>query len=58
MTISTGNESPPVGWITLTLLDDGEEILYGMFDTIERAENFGSKLINAVIHPVYPPALH
>ena len=60
MTTSTmrGNEFPPDGWITITELDSSEQVVYGLFDTVERAENFGSKLINAVIHPVYPPALH
>jgi len=52
------NEFPPDGWITLTRLDDGEQVVYGLFDTKERAEYFGSKLINAVIHPMYPPTLH
>ena len=56
--MSKGNEFPPDGWITLTVLDDGEQVIYGLFDTIERAEHFGSKLINAVIHPMYAPILH
>ena len=51
-------EQPIMGYVTSTTLDNGEVVLYGVFDTQDRAHNFGSKLINHVVHTIYPPTLH
>ena len=50
-------ENNPIGYVTLTKLD--EDIIYGMFDTIDEAIEFGSKLIEGTtVIPVYAPSLH
>jgi hypothetical protein len=43
-------------WVTVT--DCGEEgpVMYGPFDTMEKAVEWGRQLINASIEPVYVPA--
>lgn len=51
------NEQPPIGFVTLTMVDS-DRILYGMFTSIQEAAAFGSKLVNATVVPVYQPALH
>jgi hypothetical protein len=51
------NESNPIGYVTLTKLD--EDIIYGVFSTIDEAIQFGSKLIEGTtVIPVYEPSLH
>jgi hypothetical protein len=44
------------GWITSTQTDTDGQIFYGFFSTREGAIEWGSKLINAVVEPVYHPA--
>jgi hypothetical protein len=51
------NEQPPIGFVTLTMVDS-DRILYGIFTSVQEAAKFGSKLINATVVPVYQPALH
>jgi len=51
------SEQPPVGFVTMTHLD-GDHITYGMFASIQEATTFGSKLVNAIVVPVYRPTLH
>jgi hypothetical protein len=51
-------EDKPSGWITITKLDDGETIIYGVFPSIELAIQFGHNLINAHVKPIYAPTLH
>jgi hypothetical protein len=51
-------EQLPEGYVTSTKLDDGEVIIYGVFETVDDALKFGSKLINCVAYPIYPPSLH
>ena len=55
---STMTEQIPEGYVTSTVLDDGEIVFYGVFDTLDKAVKFGSNLINFVPHPIYPPSLH
>ena len=55
---NTMTEQPPVGYVTSTTLDDGEVVIYGVFETVDKALEFGSKLINCVAYPIYPPSLH
>ena len=51
------HENNPIGYVTLTKLD--EDIIYGMFSTIDEAIQFGSKLIAGTkVIPVYQPTLH
>lgn len=48
-----------VGWLTMTWLQEsGEWINYGLFDTQDKAIEFGKRLINATITPLYMPVLH
>jgi hypothetical protein len=51
-------EQSPVGYVTSTTLDDGEIVIYGVFETVDKAIEFGSKLINFVAYPIYQPSLH
>jgi hypothetical protein len=44
------------GWITSTQTDTDGQIFYGFFSTKEEAMEWGTKLINAVVEPVYHPA--
>lgn len=44
------------GWITSTQTDTDGQIFYGFFSTKEEAIEWGKKLINAVVEPVYHPA--
>jgi hypothetical protein len=44
------------GWITSTQTDTDGQIFYGFFSTREEAIEWGAKLINAVVEPVYHPA--
>lgn len=55
---NTMSEQPPEGYVTSTTLDDGEVVIYGVFETVDKALEFGSKLINCVAYPIYPPSLH
>lgn len=55
---NTMSEQVPEGYVTSTVLDDGEVVIYGVFDTLDKAIKFGSKLINFVPYPIYPPSLH
>jgi hypothetical protein len=52
------NEQSPKGYVTSTTLDDGEVVIYGVFETKDKALEFGSKLINCLVYPIYPPTLH
>lgn len=55
---NTMSEQVPVGYVTSTTLDDGEVVIYGVFETVDKALEFGSKLINCIAYPIYPPSLH
>jgi len=44
------------GWVTNTQVDIDSTVMYGPFDTIEKAVEWGKQLINASIEPVYVPA--
>lgn len=52
------SEQLPLGYITHTRLPDGDEVIYGVFDTIDEAVAFGNKLIAAIVKPIYSPVLH
>jgi hypothetical protein len=52
------SDQPPAGYITVTTLDDGEQIVYGVFDDIKLAIQFGTNLVNANVKPIFRPALH
>lgn len=43
------------GYVTRTILDNGDVIHYGMFKTIEEAEQWAKQLINATIETIYTP---
>jgi len=43
-------------WITVTQTDTDGSVMYGPFDTMEKAVEWGRQLINASIEPVYVPA--
>ena len=47
-----------VGWVTVTVLDNDETLLYGTFSTVEEACDWATKLngistVRAVYAPVY-----
>jgi hypothetical protein len=44
------------GWITSTQTDTDGQIFYGPFTDKEQAVEWGMKLINAVVEPIYHPA--
>ncbi len=44
------------GWVTVTQTDTNGTVMYGPFDTMEKAVAWGRELINASIEPVYIPA--
>jgi hypothetical protein len=44
------------GWVTITQTDTDGSVMYGPFETMERAVAWGRQLINASIEPVYIPA--
>jgi hypothetical protein len=46
------------GYVTLTTLDDGHDVVYGIFSTKDEADKFGDKLVNYSVHEIYPPTLH
>ena len=52
------SEQPPLGYVTHTKLADGDDVIYGVFHTIDEAVAFGDKLISAIIKPIYEPVLH
>ena len=52
------SEQPPLGYVTHTKLADGDDVIYGVFDTIDEAIAFGDKLIAAIIKPIYRPTIH
>jgi hypothetical protein len=52
------SEQSPLGYVTHTRLADGDDVIYGVFDTIDEAIAFGDKLISAIIKPIYNPVLH
>lgn len=52
------SEQPIMGYITQTRLPNGDDVIYGVFDTKDDAITFGSKLISAIIRPIYAPSLH
>jgi hypothetical protein len=52
------SEQLPNGYIINCKLDNGEVIVYGVFNTIDEAIKFGMRLINAIVKPIYPPTLH
>jgi hypothetical protein len=43
-------------WITITDCGEDGSVMYGPFDTMEKAVEWGRQLINASIEPVYVPA--
>jgi hypothetical protein len=51
-------EQLPTGYIVLCRLDNKEDVIYGVFNTVDDAVKFGMKLINATVKPIYPPVLH
>ena len=55
---TTMNEQLPIGYVTVTETDTDGNVIYGVFDTVDEALEFGSKLINCVAYPIYPPTLH
>lgn len=44
------------GWVTVTQTDKDGSVMYGPFETIEKAIAWGKQLINASIEPVYIPS--
>lgn len=55
--IHAQTEAPTNGYMVVCALALGD-IHYGLFDTIDEATKFGSRLINATIYPIYTPTLH
>lgn len=55
---SRSSEQPLLGYVTHTRLADGDDVIYGVFNTIDEAVAFGDKLIAAIVKPIYQPALH
>ena len=47
-----------LGYVTITLIAEGDTAVYGVFDTLEEAISHGDKLINANVVPIYKPTLH
>ena len=43
-------------WVTVTETDTDGSVMYGPFDSKEKAIEWGNQLINASIEPVYVPA--
>ena len=52
------SEQPPIGYVTHTTLGGEDDVIYGVFDTIDEAIAFGDKLITATVKPIYRPSLH
>ena len=52
------SEQLPIGYVTITDTDTEGKIIYGIFNTVEEALEFGSKLINFQAFPIYAPTLH
>ena len=52
------SEQPPIGYVTHTNLGGDDDVIYGVFNTIDEAIAFGDKLITAIIKPIYRPSLH
>jgi hypothetical protein len=51
-------EQLPIGYVTITDTDTEGKVIYGIFNTVEEASEFGSKLINFEAYPIYVPVLH
>jgi hypothetical protein len=51
-------EQPPLGYVTHTRLADGDDVIYGVFDTVQEAVAFGNGLVAAIVKPIYRPSLH
>ena len=51
-------EQLPIGYVTITDTDTEGKVIYGIFNTVEEALEFGSKLINFEACPIYVPVLH
>ena len=47
-----------LGYVTITVIAEGDTAVYGVFDTLEKATSHGDKLINANVVPIYNPTLH
>ena len=52
------NEQSPIGYVSITETDTDGQVIYGIFNTAEEGLEFGSKLINCVVYPIYQPTLH
>lgn len=52
------SEQLPIGYVTITETDTDGKVIYGIFNTVEEASEFGSKLINFEACPIYTPVLH
>lgn len=46
------------GWITITQIDIDSTVIYGPFDTMEKAVAWARNLTNASIEPVYVPSFN
>jgi len=46
------------GWITITQIDIDSTVIYGPFDTMEKAVSWARNLTNASIEPVYVPSFN
>jgi hypothetical protein len=45
-------------WITITQIDIDSTVIYGPFDTMEKAIEWARNLVNASIEPVYAPSFN
>ena len=45
-------------WVTVTQIDMDSTIMYGPFDTMEKAVEWSRNLLNASIEPVYVPSFN
>jgi hypothetical protein len=52
------NEQSPIGYVTITETDTDGKVIYGAFSTADEALEFGLKLINCMVYPIYAPTLH
>lgn len=58
ITIARASDSMLLLGYAIITSDAGGDTIYGVFDTMEEAMQYGSKLTNAVGVPIYNPTLH
>lgn len=51
-------EQPPMGYAVVCNIEGKYDIIYGIFSTVDSAVQYGAKLINARVKPIYLPVAH